>query len=470
MKASLVHRFRAAIKQLSFTGNYVSARCFDMFHIICEGIIVAQISHHAVAAMAVATALTRLLRAFSYGAFSGTSLQIAEGIGQQDNGKISTALIQGLVITLVVSVVCGLICLQSEVLFTLMGIEPQITQSLGDYLFYYAFSIPFFYLSLIGLQLFLAFCDTRSVMIVNLVYHGLCITLQAILALGLFGVPQMGMLGMGLSYLCASLAVFLLTTFILARGRLYREIEWLAVRSQSVFSDLARNVVTGCKLSLASIIEWLSQLSLTVLAGLNGVYAMIAQQVALQSSMAIIVLCVGFTNGLSVLLRKLLSQNAVVEEPEKHADRTRDVANTSIMVITGVTLLASLSYIVIPRTFIDLFAHESVQNDPQLMQFLYHVMMITSAKLFFDMLRTIVGNGVLRGYNDLTVPPLITLGYFMVIGVGLGGVLTCVFEYDAEVLFIMQAIAFFITAMHLLARWMKLEPVLRLVPSYESKL
>ncbi|KDM89997.1 MATE family efflux transporter [Photobacterium galatheae] len=458
MRPSTTFRVRAALKELSFTGNYVSARLFDMFHIICEGIIVAQISNHAVAAMAVATSLTRLLRALSYGAFSGTSLQIAEGIGRKDNQTISTALIQGVIITLFVSLACGVVCLQSDTLFMLMGIEVEIAHSLRDYLFYYAFSIPFFYLSLIGLQLFLAFRDTHSVMIVNVVYHAICIFLQAVLALGLFGFPEWGMLGMGLSYLCASVIVFFITGLILTHGHLYQDIQLLTVTRKRATQNMLSHVLTGSKLSLAGIIEWISQLSLTLLAGLNGAYAMIAQQVALQSSMVIIVLCVGFTNGLSVLLRKLLSQDEAGEEPDKHARYTRDVANVAIAVVAGSTVLASLSYIFVPKVFIDLFAHKSVQHDPNLMQLLVNVMLITSSKLFFDMLRTIIGNGVLRGYNDLSIPPLITLGYFAVIGVGLGGLLTCVLDYAVETLFIMQSIAFLAIALHLFMRWLRLAP------------
>ncbi len=163
-------------------------------------IVTAQFSPAAVVAIGLADLYARFPLRIGLGLGGGAIALSSQDTGAAADANRDEAVTQAILMGILAGIPFVLIgALLGQPIIALLGADPETARLGGLYLAIIFATAPARHVALIGARSLQGTGDTRTPMYVNVLSNGLNIAGSAILGLGLFGAPQLGVTGVGLS-------------------------------------------------------------------------------------------------------------------------------------------------------------------------------------------------------------------------------------------------------------------------------
>lgn len=365
---------------------------------------VGRLGGEAVAAAALASTVYFVSFTVGMGLVSAVAPLAAQAFGARDPHRVRRALRVGFWAALLVALPIMVFPLRGEQILLMLGQSPAAAHLAQHYLFGLAWGI-------LPALWFLAIRGFMSA--VNRPEPILWITLAAIpanallvylLMYGAFGLPKLGLFGVGFASSMVNLGTFLAGLWFTARRRPFRKFHVLGHIWRIDWGMMRQLVVIGAPISVAFLLEYGLFGAAALLMGVISTTALAAHQVALQVTAILFMLPFG------------ISMAATVRVGHAVGRRDADGVLRAGMVATwlGITLVAALTLAVIAsRTaIIQIFLGENTDATAELAA----VLLLVGATFFIlDGVQSIAA-GSLRGMHDTRIPLLFAVISYWLIG------------------------------------------------------
>jgi multidrug resistance protein, MATE family len=334
---------------------------------------------------------------------------ISHAVGRDDPEEVRRVLQMGMWISMAFAAVCLPLFLYSEPILIWMGQKPDVSAKAGQYLQILGFGVG----PALAFQVLKSFLSalgrTRIIFYVNFV----CIAFNAILAytftLGHFGVPSYGLeaaafIAVGIELLFAvSLMIYIAIVPATRQYGLLRDVfrqDWRA------FLEVIRH---GVPISLMILSEMSLFSVAAIMVGWLGSLQLAAHGVAMQYAAISFMVPLGLSQAATVIVG--ISAARGDREAVKNAGIAALLMACASSVISGAVLIAAA------RPLASLFVDTDTPGAAAVIE--YAVPFITVAGIFqlFDGLQT-VGAGLARGLKDSTVPMVLAMVSYWIVGFG----------------------------------------------------
>jgi MATE family multidrug resistance protein len=364
---------------------------------------VGRLGREAVAAAALAGTVFFVSFTFGMGLVSAVAPLAAQAFGARDPHQVRRSLRVGLWAVLLIALPIMAFPLRGEKILLALGQSPVTAHLAQQYLFGLAWGI-------LPALWFLAIRGFMSA--VNRPEPILWITLAAIpanallvylLLYGEWGMPQLGLFGVGLATSIVNLGMFVAGLWFAARRRPFRKFRVLGHVWRIDWGLMRQLFVIGVPISISFLLEYGLFGAAGLLMGLIGTTALAAHQIALQ--VTAILFMVPFGIGMAATVRV---GHAVGRHDAGGVKRAGYVATLlGIALVTALTLAVVVSRFAIAQIFLG----ESTDATAELSA----TLLLVGATFFIaDGIQTIAA-GSLRGMNDTRIPLLFaTISYWLI--------------------------------------------------------
>lgn len=368
-----------------------------------------------------------------------TSSQLFGAGRHEEAGR--TAL-QGLWLALFLGTPALLLLFNAEPVLVAIGQEAGSAELAGDYLAAAAWGfVPS--LLLVALRAFLeGIGDTRPILFLMMVGLTANIALDELLMFGRWGLPALGITGTGYATSFVHIIMFLLAAVYVAVGK----------RKFAVFSapggpdrvSLAALLRLGVPIGLTLGFEAGLFAVTAFLMGLVGPAQLAAHQIAVQSVTMTFMIAVGLGVATSVRVGQALGRE------DREAARFSGMVGIILSVVT--MICTSALFWLAPGSVIGLYLDTGAAANTEVAAIATLFLAIAATFQIFDGIQ-VSAAGALRGYKDTTVPMVISLVSYWLVGITSGTVLAFVFGWGGRGLWIGLVLALATAAVLLLARF-----------------
>jgi multidrug resistance protein, MATE family len=380
----------------------------DMFF---NNLFAARLGHEELAAQALLSLLFFTFSAGTWGFFSGFGVLMAREHGANKPKNVAQILQQGICLSFIISFVISVIIWHAPTIFTMLGQDPKIAVLSRGYA--HALAVGTWGLNLYSViaEFLIGTSRTKIIFWLSIVETILNITLKYGLVFGKFGLPNIGLAGLGWAIsivIWLTLAIMLAYLVFAKTNAPYRLWQWQ--KQQWHFLIDATQVGWPTGLLLAEEIAFLFVFSFFM--GKISVSTLAANQIALQF--------VGFFGTMIWGLGQATTArvgNKLGERSEKHA---RLSGITGVQLSLCLTVVIALVFLAFPHTII---AIDFKQPHSQLSNEAAMFLRISAFYLILNATR-ILANCGLRAYKDTRYPLLVSAGILWIIAVPLGYLMT----------------------------------------------
>ncbi|MFK7891509.1 MAG: MATE family efflux transporter [Granulosicoccus sp.] len=381
------------------------AQLLQMSNGLVDSIVAGQLGAQELAAGGIGASLWFAASLLCIGLMAGLSPTLSALIGQRRTQEIGRVFRQGIWLAIFTGAIALTVLLTLRLMLHHFPFSGELSALMAEYMLGAAFSLPFVAAFMAARNLCEAVGATRVVLLVTAV--GLCINCVASagLGLGLFGLPQLGLFGIGLATslvnVCMAVSLFLvLTRSTFTRFCLFTSFE----RPQ--WAQLKSLLVLSIPIFLGMLFESGLFVATSLQMGMIGVIESGAHQIAISASGFCFMLPLGMSFALTARIARAGAQGKVA------TIYLRVISGALLIVlIAGTTALA-----------LALFRYQIAQvytNDAEVIHLAVRLMLLGSVFQLSDSAQ-IVLIGILRGLHDTRIPMLINAFSYWVIAFGLG--------------------------------------------------
>jgi len=357
----------------------------------------------ALAAGAIGTAIYMTTLVFCMGTLSAVGVFIARAKGANDKNDVRVSLQHGILMALILSVPgIGLIWFAPHLL--IKAEDPAVIFNASLLLHGLSLGLPGYLLFLVFREFISAFALTRIVMFVTISSIPLTFSINYILIYGKFGLPALGVAGIGYAGAIVMWTMFIgLMLYSLRHAVLkeYLRFNWFEFNLEKMRDIFFIGFPSGGYFILESAMF----MAAALMTGHFGVDALAAYQIAMQC--AIVTYAIPFSLSMATALQVGHAAGA----GEFH--RFKSIAIQNFSIGTVFSLIVAILFILFPGFFISLFLNNKSHLDTIKManSFLF----IAAFFQCFDAIQAIA-NGMLRGLKDTLIPMISSIGCYWVIG------------------------------------------------------
>ena len=365
---------------------------------------IGRLGGEAVAAASLAQTIFFVSFTFGMGMVAAVAPLAAQAFGARNPRQVRRALRTGLWAALLISLPLMALPMRGEPILLMLGQTPATAHLAQQYLFGLTWSV-------LPALWFLAIRGFMSA--VNRPQPILWITLAAIpanaalvypLLYGAFGLPRLGLFGVGLATSIVNGGTFLAGLWFAARRRPFRKYHLLGRIWRVDWRLMRQLVVIGAPISISFLLEYGLFGAAGLLMGLIGTTALAAHQIALQVTAILFMVPFGIGMAATVRVGQGLGRH------DASAVRRAGLVAT----LLGIAVVAALTLVVIASrlSIAEIFLGEGA--DPAIE--LTATLLLVGATFFIaDGVQTIAA-GSLRGMNDTRIPLLFAVISYWLIG------------------------------------------------------
>lgn len=441
----VIRRFRQELlATLTVASPLVIAAVVSIGTEIVDTVMMGWLGKKVLAGGALVNALYLFLVASSAGLLSALGVHVATAVGSGKVKEIPRAVNQALLIVMMLTIPVMTLIWWSDDLFRMMGQPEEILGYTQDYAHYFVWCFLPIFLFLVCREILAGIGRPRLIMWVSLPAVPLNICLNYILMYGKFGLPVMGVKGIGLSTSFVSFLMFL-SLFLYIKYH-YHCRDYAIFRSRPSFdrSVFFHLVKVGWPAAFSYGFES-SLFSITaILMGYFGTVALASHQIAVQVATFSFMVPYGISQAVAVRVGQAYGAQ----------DMKGVVWATTSACFCGLlfALCSSTSFWLIPQVFVDIFLDlDNPTNVPVLKQ---AASFLAIAGLFqlVDCVQVLFF-GSLRGLKDTFVPMLICVFSYSFMGLGSGSMLAFKFGFQGRGLWFGLAIGLGFSAMLMVMRY-----------------
>lgn len=365
---------------------------------------VGRLGGEAVAAAALASTVYFVSFTFGMGLVSAVAPLAAQAFGARNPHRVRRSLRVGFWAALLIALPIMVFPLRGEQLLLLLGQSPAAAKLAQQYLFGLAWGIlpALWFLAIRGFMS--AVNRPEPILWITLAAIPANAVLVYLLMHGAFGLPRLGLFGVGFASSLVNLGTFLAGLWFSARRRPFRKFHVLGHLWRIDWDLMRQLAVIGAPISVAFLLEYGLFGAAALLMGVISTTALAAHQVALQVTAILFMVPFG------------ISMAATVRVGHAVGRRDADGVLRAGMVATwlGIALVAALTLAVIVgrSAIIRIFLGESTDATAELAA----VLLLVGATFFIlDGVQSIAA-GSLRGMHDTRIPLLFAVISYWLIG------------------------------------------------------
>ncbi|MEH2494031.1 MATE family multidrug resistance protein [Bradyrhizobium sp. AZCC 1678] len=369
--------------------------------------LIGRLGSEAMAAAALAHTVFFVSFTFGMGLVSAVAPLAAQAFGARNPHLIRRSLRVGMWAALLMSLPMMTLSFRGEQILLMLGQAPTAAHLAQQYLLGLTWSIlpALWFMTIRGFMS--AVNRPEPILWITLAAIPANATLVYLLLYGAFGMPELGLFGVGLATSIVNLGTFLAGLWFATRRRPFRKyhvlghfwrVDWKLMRL------MRQLVVIGAPISLSFLLEYGLFGAAGLLMGVISTTALAAHQIALQ--VAAILFMVPFGIGMAATVRV----GHAIGRGDAGAVRRAGYVATWL----GIVLVAVLTIAVIVSRFsiAEIFLGESTDATAELSATL---LLVGSTFFIADAIQTVAA-GSLRGMNDTRVPLLFAILSYWLIG------------------------------------------------------
>ncbi|MBX2883054.1 MAG: MATE family efflux transporter [Granulosicoccus sp.] len=394
-----------ALRTLRVGLPLIGAQLLQMSNGLVDSIVAGRIGRAELAAGGVGASLWFVTALLCIGFMAGLSPTLSRLIGKRDSMSVGRVFRQGIWLALCVG------CLAMTLLFYLrlqldhFQLADELPDLISDYILGAAASLPFLALVMAARNVLEATGVTRPVLIVmalGLLING---TSSAVLGLGLFGFPALGLFGIGLSTSVVNLCMAILLFLILTKSRFRRYSLFTSVEMPQL-SILRPMLALSLPIFLGMLFESGLFVATSLQMGMLGLIESGAHQIAITAS----AFCYMLPLGLSFALTARVAR----------AEAAGGVVSVRLRIVSAAVLIAVMA--LITATVLVVFRQQiaAVYTDDPIVRNFAASLLLYGAFFQLSDGAQITLIGILRGLHDTRVPMIINAFSYWVVALGLG--------------------------------------------------
>ncbi len=376
---------------------------------LVDVIMMGRIGTDALAAGALGTGFFMTILVFCIGTISAVGVFISRSIGSEQLAEVVSSLQHGLVLALLIALPCMILIWYAPPILIALGEDPKVVAGTQLFLHSLVWGFP----GLLGffvLREFVAALKlTRMVLMVTIAAIPLAIALNYILIYGKFGLPALGIAGIGY----AGTIIYWLMFISLLGYCFYQP------TLRSYLAKLQFKTIDGRKLremfhigapsGLLYVFDVAMVFMAVIMMGHFGETALAAHQIAIMCAST--AYCFPFALSMTTALRV------------SHAAGAKDSPRIKLATYLGLglsfiaALIIALIFLFIPDKLVHFFLSHNAADNPTIQQLAASLVRIAALFQFCDALQSITA-GALRGLKDTWIPMLMSIFSYWVLGVG----------------------------------------------------
>lgn len=409
LKADLLRTLRMALPligaQLLQTGNG-----------LVDAIIAGRIGNSELAAGGIGASLWFVTSLLCIGLMAGLSPTLSRLIGERRRAFVGRVFRQGVWLGLFTGILALSIVILVRQSVHLFPFAPELPSLIKEYLMGAAWSLPFFALVMAARNVCEATGLTRPVLVVTAM--GLVINAagSAILGLGLFGMPTLGLFGIGI----ATTIVNVITAFVLfafLRGDRFIRFQLFADIERPDWTYLGPMLNLSIPICLGMLFEAGLFVATSIQMGAIGIVEAGAHQVAISASAFCFMLPLGMSFALTARIGRAAGQRSM------SSIRLRIVSGSLLVMLMA--CLTALGLVVFRYQIASIYT-----SDSELIEFAASLLLLGAVFQLSDGAQIML-IGMLRGLHDTRVPMLINAFSYWVIAFGTGVFAAHVLDFGA---------------------------------------
>ncbi|MCK9481114.1 MAG: MATE family efflux transporter [Bacteroidia bacterium] len=410
-------------------------------HII-DAAMVGAVHYKQLAASSLVFSIINIPFVFGIGLTIAISQMVSMSKGQYDSPKVSHYFFNGMVISIIASILISVgLYMSSNVVYHLNQ-DPEVAQLAQPFLKIMA-------LSMIPMILFIAckqFADglefTKVAMAISLAGIPINIFINWLLIFGNWGFPRLELMGAGWGTLITRFLMLAAILIDIFNSRLFKRYIQVIKRQWYVSMDAIKQLLhLGIPIALQIVLEASAFAISGILVGTIDAQSQAAHQISLSIASFIYMGTVGLSQACSIRI-----SNAYGQE-NTHKIRVIGKSTLVITVLTGSIFAIAL---IVFRNQLPLFFN----NSPDVVQIASWLLVLAALFQIPDATQ-VVAAGALRGIRDVKVPTLLIGGSYWLLGMPLGILIAFKFDMGASGIWIGFIVALTLVSINLVSRFLK---------------
>jgi len=392
---------------------------------VADSAMVGQLGAIPLAAVSLSNSLFVVPLVFSMGVAFGMTPMVANADGEGNQKKSVRYLKNGLVVNMVSSLLMFGAIYVLSLFIEQMGQDPEVVD----------LSLPYLQvisLSIIPLMFFLTYkqfaeglSDTKAAMRVSIAANFLNVGLNYVLIFGVWGFPEMGLMGAGYSTLISRI-IMAIAMYFYFKGKSHFSAYRVLFKEVKILWKSAVELLTiGVPTALQYIFEVSAFAFSAIMIGWISPLDLAAHQIAISLASISYMMASGMSAAASIRVGNQLGQKAY--STLREATQTLTHMVIVFMAITGILFLIGRH--LLPSLY---------TNDPQVLAIAAQLLIITTFFQLSDGVQ-VVALGGLRGLSDVKAPTYITFACYWLLAIPLAAVLG--FYFDMGVVGIWMGLA-----------------------------
>jgi len=366
--------------------------------------LIGRLGSEAMAAAALAHTVFFVSFTFGMGLVSAVAPLAAQAFGARNPHLIRRSLRVGMWAALLISLPMMALAFRGEQILLMLGQAPTTAHLAQQYLLGLTWSIlpALWFMAIRGFMS--AINRPEPILWITLIAIPANAVLVYLLLYGVFGLPGLGLFGVGLATSIVNLATFLAGLWFVTRRRPFRKYHVLGHFWRVDWQLMWRLVVIGAPISISFLLEYGLFGAAGLLMGVISTTALAAHQIALQVAAILYMVPFGISMAATVRVGHAIGRS------DAGAVRRAGYIATWL----GIVLAAVLTLAVIISRFgiAEIFLGESTDATAELSATL---LLVGSTFFIADAIQTVVA-GSLRGMNDTRIPLLFAILSYWLIG------------------------------------------------------
>lgn len=422
----------------------VTARVSSAISGFISMLLVAHLGHAELAASALVNSVLFTVMMTAWSMLFSVGVVVGHAHGAKEDIEVGIVVRQGLLLSIFFAIPLILILWNIEPILLWCKQDPRLVYYVGEFFRGYVWGIlPNLWWTVLG-QLAIGISKQKLATFYILLVLPIITLGGYILMFGKFGMPHLGIRGMGYANSLAMVIGLITMSYHFVIVKAYRKYELFKWDFKKNLHYLRKLLSIGWPISAMMLVEFMAFSVSTIFVGWLGEVSLAAQQITLQINMVAFMVPYGIAQASTILVSQALGR--------------RDFRAVRLLgYIAGVlalifVLIFAAFYLTIPRYLIGFYLNVKAAALQPTVIMAAVLLSITALMNLFDALRT-VATCALRGLYDTLVPMWVSLGLSCALSIPVGYILAFPLHFGVYGIRWGFTICFFVSAIILLRRF-----------------
>ena len=407
-------------------------------------IMLSRLGHEVLAASALMISTQISIMVMGMSLLFSLSLMIGHAYGAKNFTAIGNFMQIGWTLAVLLSIPMMALFWYIGPLLIVFGEPPQLIPIVQQYFHTYIFAVLPFLIAICNQQLCYGTHQQRIVVVTSLLSVGVLLIVAYILIFGKWGVPALGVAGLGYAMAVQMWFNLIFMLILLSKRESFKQFELFSYRVHKNLHNLKQMFKVGWPMSLQMSAEMLSLFVVALMVGWIGASALAAFQIVNQFMFLIV-----------VPVFALSQASGITVGQAKGAQQFHEIKNlgyASLRIALVWSLCAALLFILFPKFLASFYIKIHDPSNSAILNMAVWLFLITAFSQAFDTVRNIM-TGALRGLFDTRYPMFIGIFVLWIIGIPLSYIFGFICHWGVYGIALGGASGMLIGALLIMMRW-----------------